>query len=116
MDESPAVAVGVYDADTDVDDGNESESEADFSLKSAVVLLYGVFDDRREFSKTVSRYVSRIEPFMDSTVDFVVVTGTFSKRDRNFDLAVEDNPKVKFVKASFFRDLSSGACLAENMP
>jgi len=96
-----------YDADTDVDEAVEAK-QADFSLEGSRFLLYGVFNDREGVARRVLQLADcKVEPFMTPNVDIVVTEN--GDWDRNFDLARRENPKVKFIRANFFRDYSRDA-------
>jgi len=108
----------VYDADTDVDEDEEKGTKAsltksgedkggaDVSLKGRRVLLYGVFNDRDDVSKRVSKSTGeQIRPFLTGDIDLIV---TETKWDRNFDQARKTNPQVQFLNADFFKQCSDG--------
>ena len=45
-----------------------------------------------------------IEKFMSSTVDYIICQNSSSEWDRNFDIALNDNPKVKLAQSQFIHD------------
>ena len=69
-------------------------------------LLYGVYgeDEARKIKKNIVLSGGLIEKFMSSTVDYIICQNSSSEWDRNFDIALNDNPKVKLAQSQFIHD------------
>ena len=80
-----------------------------FSGKNFV--LYGFFTDSESIGlkKSILSSGGAIKKLMDPQVDFMVCGDGCQEWDRNFDIALNDNRKIKFVKSKFILE-----CCKEN--
>ena len=74
-------------------------------------ILYGFFTDSESkgLKKSILSSGGAMKKLMDSQVDFMVCGDGCQEWDRNFDIALNDNRKIKFVKSKFILE-----CCKEN--
>ena len=97
-----------YDADTDVDDDMElSQSTADLDFPQLpdffhkkVFFLYGSFSDskRKHIKRCIIAAGGKESQYMNSKVDLII---TDERWNKDFDGALKDHPKVKFVTSDY---------------
>lgn len=98
-----------YDAETDVDDDDNELSQSivdldfpelpDFFHKK-VFFLYGSFSDlkRKHIKRCIIAAGGQESQYMNSKVDLII---TDEKWNKDFDGALKDHPKVKFVTSDY---------------
>ena len=80
--------------------------------------MYGVYtdEDRKLLNKGIVAAGGAVQKFIAPNVDFVVSSNAKgqSEWDRNFNIALIDNPKVKFVRPQFIMDCYDAGKVLEN--
>ena len=76
-----------------------------------IFILYGCFTDSEStgLKKSILSSGGTIKKLMEPQVDFMVCGEDCQEWDRNFDIALNDNRKIKFVKSKFIIE-----CCKEN--